>query len=155
MKIGLRTGSIRCMFNATIAGHILISALTVTAQTGPAKPASGLINPRAIAFSPATGKVYAVDSSHGTVQIYNDAHQQMRSVKVGSEPVSIAVNKASGAVYVANGGDGTVSVLDGKSDAVLATIPVGSHPYSIAANTTTGKVYVTHTFGNELSILDR
>jgi YVTN family beta-propeller protein len=64
------------------------------------------------------------------------------------------VNSASGKVYVANAGDGTVSVLDGASDAVLATIPIGSHPYSIATDSATGKVYVTHTFGDQLTILD-
>ena len=102
MKIRCRTGSIQSPCSAVSVACILSSILTLAAQTEPAKPTSGLINPRAIAFSPATMKVYAVDTSHGTVQIYNDANQQMRSVKVGSEPISIAVNKASGAVYVAN-----------------------------------------------------
>jgi YVTN family beta-propeller protein len=142
-----------------LALHVLIGAIAILAhaafaQNPSRQPSSGLINPRAIAFSPATGKVYAVDTSNGAVQIYNDSLQQSHHVKVGAAPVSIAVNAVNGRVYVANAGDGTVSVLDGNSDTVVATIQIGSHPYSIAANAVTGKVYVTHTFGDRLSILD-
>src|SRR5271166_1715400 len=89
--------------------------LRAQAQLQPGVPRSGLINPRVIAFSPATGKVYAVDTNHGAVNIYSDADAQMHSVKVGAEPVSVAVNTKSGRAYVANGGDGTVTVLDGKT----------------------------------------
>jgi YVTN family beta-propeller protein len=78
----------------------------------------------------------------------------MHRVTVGAEPVSIAVNTVNGRAYIANAGDGTVTVIDGGSDAVVATVPVGSHPYSVAVNSATGKVYITHTFGDQLSILD-
>lgn len=149
----------RVSFFPALAGSILAGAIGI-ALTPPhalaqLKPASsGLINPRAIVFNPATGKVYVVGTDHGAVQIYSDASGQMRRVQVGTAPVSIAVNAANGRAYVANAGDGTVSVLDGNSDAVVATVPVGDHPYSIAANQATGKVYVTHTYGDQLSILD-
>jgi YVTN family beta-propeller protein len=136
---------------AVISAFLAQAAL---AQMQLEPPSSGLINPRAIVFSPATKKVYAVDSSQGEIQIYAAPGSEMHRVKVGSAPVSVAVNSASGRVYVANAGDGTVSVLDGKSDAVVATIPIGSHPYSIAADSATGKVYITHTFGDQLTILD-
>lgn len=124
------------------------------AQLQSVEPSSGLINPRAIVFSPATGKVYVVDTNHGAVNIYSDAAGQMHRVKVGAEPVSIAINLKSGRAYVANAGDGTVTVLDGKADTILAVIPVSGHPYSIAADPVTNKVYVTHTFGDDLSIID-
>jgi YVTN family beta-propeller protein len=133
---------------------IAIAGLPVSAQARPDAPSSGLINPRAIVFSPATKKVYAVDTDHGAVQIYSGSSMQMHPVQVGSAPVSIAVNTVNGKAYIANAGDGTVTVLDGNSDAVVATVPIGSHPYSIAVNSVTGKVYVTHTFGDQLSILD-
>jgi YVTN family beta-propeller protein len=136
------------------AGGIAILGQEALAQVQLEPPSSGLINPRAIVFSPATKKVYAVDSSRGEIRIYTEPGSEMHRVRVGAAPVSIAVNSANGRVYVANAGDGTVSVLDGKSDSVMATIPIGSHPYSIAADSATGKVYVTHTFGDQLSILD-
>ena len=142
-----------------LAWCVLASVIVITAQP-PAllaqlsQPSSGLINPRAIVFCPATRKVYAVDTDHNAVQIYSDGSKQAHRVPVGAAPVSIAVNPANGRAYVANAGDGTVTVLDGNSDAIVATVPIGSHPYSIAVNGATGKVYVTHTFGDQLSILD-
>jgi YVTN family beta-propeller protein len=138
----------------SIVSVALAAAIPALAQAQLAPPASGLINPRAIVFSPVTGKVYAVDTSHNAVLIYNDASKQTHSVKVGAEPVSIAINTANGAAYVANEGDGTVSVIDANTDAVTATVPIGSRPYSIAVNSLTGKVYATHTFDDRLTILD-
>jgi YVTN family beta-propeller protein len=136
----------------TIAIAIVAQPLLSRAQL--IQPSSGLINPRAIVFSPATRKVYAVDTGHGAVQIYSEGSKQAHRVQVGAAPVSIAVNLTNGRVYIANAGDGSVTVLDGDSDAAVARIPIGSHPYSIAVNSATGKVYVTHTFGDQLSILD-
>jgi len=128
--------------------------LPVSSQPQLDPASSGLINPRAIVFSPATGKVYAVDTAHGAVEIYTDAGEQMHRAAVGAAPVSIAVNPTNGRVYVANAGDGTLTILDGQSDAVVATVSIGSHPYSVALDAGTGKVYVTHTFGDQLTILD-
>jgi YVTN family beta-propeller protein len=136
----------------TIAIAIAVQPPSVRGQF--AKPSSGLTNPRAIVFSPATSKVYAVDSNHRSVEIYATSTGQMHRVEVGSEPVSVAVNTSNGRAYVANAGDGTVTVLDGNSDAIVAKVRIGSHPYSIAVNSATGDVYATHTFGDQLSILD-
>ena len=149
----------RILSVSALGWSALASVIAITAQPPaiPAqlsKPSSGLINPRAIVFSPATRKVYAVATDLGAVQIYSEGSKQAHRVPVGAEPVSIAVNPANGRAYIANAGDGTVTVLDGNSDAVVATVSIGSHPYSIAVDGATGKVYVTHTFGDQLSILD-
>jgi YVTN family beta-propeller protein len=159
MNLRFRTGLSRNSSSAAFAFGIAAAAIGLAALTDRAgaqlaAPSSGLINPRAITYSPATGKVYAVDTSHGAVTIYAGDGKEVRRVKVGAEPVSIAVDASTGAVYVANGGDGTVSVLAGASDAVVATVPVGRQPYSIAADAVTGKVFVTHTFGDQVSMLD-
>ena len=130
---------------------LLLSVLQAATGTAPA-PSSGLINPRGIVFNPANRKVYAVDQAHATVNVVDTASQTVRTVSVGTAPVSIAV--ASSQVYVANAGDGTVSIIDGTSDQVLATVPVGAHPYSIAASPHAGLVYVTHTFNSHTTVLD-
>jgi len=152
-----RSGPITLRISSILAlawSLVVIAVLPVPVQAQLDPPSSGLTNPRAIVFNPGTGKVYAVDTSHGALQVYSDASKQMHRVAVGAEPVSIAVNSANGRVYVANAGDGTLTILDGISDAVVATVPIGSHPYSVAVNSASGKVYVTHTFGDQLSILD-
>ena len=134
----------------------MMIALPVLAQSKAViSPASsGLLNPHAAVFSPATGKVYVVDSARGVVNVSDDEANSTVAVKVGGEPVSIAVNTANGKAYVANAGDGTVSILDGRTDRVVATLRAGVHPYSIAVNSVTGKVYVSHTFSELLTIID-
>jgi YVTN family beta-propeller protein len=149
-----RISSILALTWGVTSSIIVIAVLPVSMQAQLDPPSSGLTNPRAIVFNPGTGKVYAVDTDHGAVHIYSDASKQMHRVPVGAEPVSIAVNSANGRAYVANAGDGTLTILDGNSDAVVATVLIGSHPYSVAVNSSTGKVYVTHTFGDQLTILD-
>jgi YVTN family beta-propeller protein len=144
------------VFRRSLAWAVLALSLNVLASDSAAQaaPTGGLINPRAIAFNPANGKVYAVDTSHSAVLIYSANSSRAKSVPVGREPVSLAVNTTTGKAYIANGGDGTVSVLDGRSDAVIATVAIGNRPYSIAVNSVTGKVYATHTYDDRLSILD-
>jgi YVTN family beta-propeller protein len=159
MNLCPRTAAPQNFFYTSFAWGMLATAIALMAQPMEAQaplpaPGSGLINPRAIVFSPVTGKVYAVDTSHGAVTIYTDAGKPAHSVQVGAEPVSVAVNTSTGTAYVANAGDGTVSVIDGATDSVVATIPIGSHPYSIAADAVTGKVFVTHTYGDGTSMID-
>jgi YVTN family beta-propeller protein len=75
-------------------------------------------------------------------------------VKVGAGPVSIAAGASNGRAYVVNGDDGTVSVIDGKTDAVIATVPAANHPYAISANPVTGKVYVSRSYSDEITVID-
>jgi len=137
---------------ATLA--LCIATVQVASGQSTAVARSGLINPQAVVFNPATGKVYSVDTEDNAVDIADDtAHSTVRA-KVGAGPVSIAIDASNGNAYVANAGDGTVSVVDGKTDAVIATILVGSHPYSIAADSRAGRIYVSRTYSDQLAIID-
>jgi YVTN family beta-propeller protein len=131
-----------------IYAAIFFSSLTVLAQS------TGLISPRAIVFNPTANKVYAVDPGHHAVSVFDVGARSTKSVRVGDEPLAIAVNPVTNRVYVANAGSGTVSVLDGKNDAILATVNVGQRPYVLAANAATNKVYVSNTFSDLLTIID-
>jgi len=124
------------------------------AQSPSTDQSSGLINPQAIAFNPATKKVYVVDTAHAAVDVIDTVSQSVQHLAVGAAPVSIAVDSATGRAYAANAADGTVSIIDGTSNAVTATIPVGARPYSIAANALTGMVYVSHTFSDKTTVFD-
>jgi YVTN family beta-propeller protein len=115
---------------ATAGGFLFFGQLGV-AQSPYTSEISGLINPAAAAYNPATGKTYIVDPDGGAVTISDDAAHISVHVKVGAGPVSIAADSANGRAYVANADDGTVSVIDGKTDAVIASLTIGSHPYSI------------------------
>jgi YVTN family beta-propeller protein len=131
-------------------------AIVIAGQPLPslAQAVSGLINPQAVAFNPANGKVYTVDTDGGSVYISDDSVNSTIRIKVGAGPVSIAVDASNGRAYVANAGDGTMSVIDGKTDAVVAIVPIGNHPYSIAADSVTGRIYVSRTYSDQLMIID-
>ncbi len=136
-----------------IYAAILICSLGAAAQSaGP--PSTALISARAIVFNPAANKVYAVDPGRHAVAVFAVGTHSARSVRVGDDPLAIAVNPVTNRVYVANTGSGTVSVLDGKSDAILATVNVGQRPYVLAANVADNKVYVSNTFSDLLTIID-
>src|SRR5579863_4892779 len=86
--------SVSALGGSSLASGIAISSQPPMAQAQLSKPSSGLINPRAIVFSPVTKKVYTVDTDHNAVQIYSDESKQAHRVPVGAAPVSIAVNAA-------------------------------------------------------------
>ena len=117
-------------------------------------PGSGLLSRNAIALNPATGKVYAVESSKGAVAVIDGKTGSVSSVKVGAGPIALTINSVTNRIYVANHDGGTVSVLDGKTDRVLATLNVGSLPYSLAANSATNKIYVSNVYSSVDSIID-
>jgi YVTN family beta-propeller protein len=112
------------------------------------------ISPHAVVVNPKTSKVYAVNSSNGTVTVMDGSANSTTTVRVGSEPMAIAVNPVTNKIYVGNSGSGTVSVIDGATDAVTATVKVGALPYVVAANPTTNKIYVSKTFSNTMVVID-
>ena len=81
------------------------------------------------------------------------------TVLVGDEATGIGVNPTTDRVYVANG-DGTVSVIDGATNAVIATIPVvtppvfNSFPCSVGVNATTNRVYAANFTDDTVSVID-
>jgi YVTN family beta-propeller protein len=52
--------------------------------------------------------------------------------------------------YITNEADGTVSVIDTKTDRVIATISVADHPYAVAISADDNRVYVTDDSGIEI-----
>ena len=132
------------------------SSLHVGISTQAEMPAATgtLISPHAVVVNPKTNKVYAVNSSNGTVTVIGGSANSTKTVRVGLEPMAIAVNPVTNKIYVGNSGNGTVSVIDGATDAVTATVKVGALPYVVAANPTTNKIYVSKTFSSTMTMID-
>jgi len=112
------------------------------------------ISPHAVVVNQKTNKVYAVNSSNGTVAVIDGPANSTKTVRVGSQPMAIAVNPVTNKIYVGNSGSGTVSVIDGATDAVTATVKVGALPYVVAVNPATNKIYVSKTFSNTMTLID-
>ena len=128
-----------------------VSPLSLNAQSP--EPQVGLINRDAAVYNQASGKVYILDATHSAVSIIPPSGPAL-SVKVGSSPVSIGVNNRTGMVYVVNSGSHSVSVLDGKTDSVIATVPTPARSYAVAVDEAANKVYVSNIFSNMLTIID-
>jgi YVTN family beta-propeller protein len=119
------------------------------------EPSTSLLNAtRAIALNTSTTKAYAVATSQGAVSIFNPANKTTTRTKVGKEPVALAINQATNRIYVANSGSGSVNVIDGETDAVIATINVGALPYVLAVNPVTNKIFVSNTFSDVVTLID-
>jgi len=86
-----------------------------------------------------------------TLDLINNTLINGNFVNTGNalEPWSIAYDPSNGYIYVADAGSGTVSVINGKTNTVIATIRVGSEPWGVAYNgvaydPSNGYIYVTN-----------
>ena len=122
-------------------------------RSEPAALSGVRISPHAVVVNPRTNKVYAVNTTRGTLTVIGGSSPPI-SVKVGAGPTAIAVNTQTNRIYVGNNGSGTVSVLDGSTDQIIATVEVGALPYVVAANPATNKIYVSRTFSNSLTVIN-
>ncbi|HKU24339.1 MAG TPA: hypothetical protein VJQ54_02645, partial [Candidatus Sulfotelmatobacter sp.] len=124
----------------SFAGAVLALAILpgapCRAQTDSDAPQGRLITSLAVAVNPSTHKVYAVDEGANSVLVMNERTGSIRTVKVGSAPISLAVNRKTNRIYVVNTDSGAVSVIDGNRDEVIATVKGGVHPYAVAINET-------------------
>ncbi len=85
----------------------------------------------------------------GTVNVQNGAYH-------------LAANPATNMVYVVNtcganpscSGPGTVTVINGASNAVVATITVGTSPGYVVVNQETNRIYVSNSGSNNVSVIN-
>src|ERR1041384_8377806 len=86
----------------------------------------------------------------------NEWTKSSNNIPVGSKPNSIAYGL--GNIYVTNSGSNTISVIDGKTNKVVATIPVGTSPHGVVAlDSPVGgfsTIYVTNSGSNTISVID-
>ena len=75
-------------------------------------------------------------------------------ISVGNSPFGVAVNPNTNLAYVANSNSSTVSVIDGKTNSVIATIPVGNSPFGVAVNPNTNLAYVAATNSHLIYVID-
>ena len=99
------------------------------------------------------GNVSRVDLASGRVT---------NLITVGRHPAGLALDEANGRLYVANGNSDDVSVIDTRSNAVVATIPVtpfrerraGIAPTAVAVSPDGTRLYVTLGGVNAVGVYD-
>lgn len=131
---------------------VWIGVATLHAQAA-TEPQTALINRDASVFNEATGKIYLVDYLRDSVIVLS-LSKQASTIKVGEKPDAIAINPRTGVIYVVNSGSRSVSVIDSRTDQIVATIPTAARPYAIAVDEAANKVYVSNTFSNMLTVID-
>jgi YVTN family beta-propeller protein len=123
-----------------VGGVVLIDPKTNAMTTTTAFGTSGA----GITVDQETGDVFTTNSvsSPNVAQVgaLGSAGNLLATIPVGNIPVGIDADFGSHLVFVANTGDDDLSVIDGKTDAVTATLPVSS--LFLSVNSLSGKVYI-------------
>jgi YVTN family beta-propeller protein len=65
----------------------------------------------------------------------------------------LAVDRLTDLVYVADYDPNTVTVINGRTNSVVAIVPVGRHPRDVAVNQQTNSIYVTDTGSRSVSVI--
>ena len=71
----------------------------------------------------------------------------------GPAPAHVREVSESPVGYATNENDGTVSVIDGRTNTVVATVPVGTFPIGVAVNPKANTAYVTDSGDNTVPVL--
>ncbi|HTU34570.1 MAG TPA: ThuA domain-containing protein [Candidatus Acidoferrum sp.] len=107
-----------------------------------------------MAINSRTHKIYLGGTDGAQLTVFSTTTETVRHVSVGEIPCAIAVDQTANRVYVANYESNSVSVLDGRDDAVLATVVVGKHPQAIAADPIAQEVYVANTGSHTITVIN-
>lgn len=106
------------------------------------------LEPRSIAITPDSAKVYVTNMASGNVSVINSlSGAVIATIPVGKEPFGCALTPNGARLYVANFSSANLSVIDTALDAVVETIPVDPKPRGIAITgpeESPGRVFVTH-----------
>jgi YVTN family beta-propeller protein len=73
-------------------------------------------------------------------------------VTVGIRPVGVAVNPNTNMIYVDNYDSNTTSVIDGKTNMVVANI-ISLRPWAVAVNSNMNMIYLANFHSNILSVV--
>jgi YVTN family beta-propeller protein len=82
------------------------------------------------------------------------AHRLVSSELLGANGGSGSGPISFNRIYVANFNSNDVSVIDGATNAVIATIPVGGNPAGVDVNPLTDRIYVANRASDNVSVID-
>ena len=118
-------------------------------------------SPTSVAINADGTRTYVVNSDAGTVSVIDTTTNGVAAtIAVGAKPTSIAVNRSGTRVYVAHRGDGwsedVVSVIDARSNAVVAGIGVGPGmlPRGLLVSPDGRRLYVANTRNSGISAIE-
>lgn len=118
-------------------------------------------SPHGVAVNPNTDRIYVTNQESDSVSIIDGKTQRVvtKDIHVGTFPHVVATNPITNKIYVTNWGtidtnSSIVSVLDGRTNEIIADIPTGNSPHSVVVNPNTNRAYVTNEDDNTVSVID-
>ena len=118
-------------------------------------------SPHGVAVNPISDRIYVTNQESDSISIIDGKTQRIvaNNIHVGTFPHVVVTNPITNKVYVTNWGtidtnSCTVSVLDGRTDKLIADIPTGNSPHSVTVNPNTNRVFVTNEDDNTISVID-
>jgi len=127
-----------------------VSVINGTTNTVTATVAVGK-QPGFLFLNPVTNTIYVTNALSNNVTVIDGATNTTTTVGTGVFPDDVAVNPVTNMIYVTNcgayctsftTGPGTVTVINGATNASIATISVGSNPDAVAVNPVTNMIYI-------------
>lgn len=110
-------------------------------------------DPVAIAFNPATNKIYVVNQNSNNVTVIDGVTYKTNAVAAGAAPNALAINSVTNKIYVVNGSSASITVINGANNST-ASVAVGDYPIAVAVNTVTNKIYVANYYANNVTVID-
>ncbi|MFO7675171.1 MAG: hypothetical protein R6X12_02470 [bacterium] len=103
---------------------------------------TGLTGVRALAWAPASNKVYAARRDQSEIHVIDcELDSVVRVLSVGSFPIRLLHDPARNVVYCLSYNVGELAVIDVAGDSVLAVVPVPRLSYNIALESAVRKLY--------------
>lgn len=132
---------------------LLHAAMLLPVSASAQEPQTTFINRDASVYSDISHSLYLVDTSHDAIAVISSSNPAT-SIPVGSHPIALALNRRTGLLYAVNSSGRSVSIIDTRSNSVVATAPTAARPYAIAVDEAANKIYVSNTFSNILTVID-
>jgi len=107
-----------------------------------------------MAFDEGSGSLYLAHTVTSEIVSLNEKTLAVHAIPVGQIPCALAVNPATQRLYAVNYGDETLSVIDLRSQRIIATLPVGHHPQAVVVDPTCNVIYVANVHGNSVTAID-
>jgi YVTN family beta-propeller protein len=107
-----------------------------------------------VLFDEGSGTLYFGHTGTAEIGSLNEKTLAVHAIPVGQIPCALAVNPRSQRLYAVNYGDQTLSVIDLRTQRVIATLPVGEHPQAVAVDLERNVVYVANVHGNSVTAIE-
>jgi YVTN family beta-propeller protein len=171
LRITNYTNTLTTWILVLVAAASLMDGITVYSESNNPSNSTRIVTtvpvgsrPHSIDFG--LGKVFITNSGSDSVSVIDaKTDRVIATIPVGANPHGIAavINDGNNTLdsnlllkfpymYVANTDSNTVSVIDAKTNKVVATIPVGANPHRLDLFMST--VYVTNSGSDSVSVID-